>query len=242
MGFFKRIIDSISCRKWCYTFLGSYIRVQHSGKMSVGKCVSIRNSKIFVDENSSLTICDGARIDNADIYVKGVMQVGVHSIIGANKDAQITITIEDGSMAIGHHSKISCKRVWIRFGGKTSIGDYTNLNVGGELRCDEAVTIGDYDMISYNVNIWDTNTHTIYPPKMRREITEKYWPYFGKEIERPKTSPVCIGNDVWIGENVSILKGTELGDNVIVGYGTSLVNKKIEPGRSVVKETNVRFF
>lgn len=241
MGLLNRIIDFFVCRRWRYAINSSVVRVQRSAKFVIGKDVSICNSTVFVDKQSSLVIKDGVIIDNADIFVRGSLIIDSHTVIGQGKIKKTAITIEDGFMRVGHHSKLSCDRIWIRFGGEVSIGSYTNYNAGGEIRSDEAVSIGNYGMISYNVNIWDTNTHTIYPPQKRREMAERYWPYFGKEIERPKTIPIRIGNDAWIGENVSILKGTEIGDGVIVGYGTTLVNKKIESGSSVVTEPIIKY-
>ena len=32
--------------------------------------------------------------------------------------------------------------------------------------------------------------------------------------------PITIGNNVWIGANVIVLKGTVLGDNTVVGTGS----------------------
>lgn len=47
----------------------------------------------------------------------------------------------------------------------------------------------------------------------------------------PSHGKIKIGNNVWLGQNVSILKGVEIGDNVIIGYG-SIVTKSI-PSNSV---------
>lgn len=47
----------------------------------------------------------------------------------------------------------------------------------------------------------------------------------------PSHGKVVIGNNVWLGENVTILKGVEIGDNVIIGAG-SIVTKSI-PSNSV---------
>ena len=47
----------------------------------------------------------------------------------------------------------------------------------------------------------------------------------------PSHGKVTIGNNVWLGENVAILKGASIGDNVIIGYG-SVVTKTI-PANSV---------
>lgn len=40
------------------------------------------------------------------------------------------------------------------------------------------------------------------------------------------TSPVNIGNDVWIGANVVILPGVTIGNNVVIGAG-AVVTKDI---------------
>lgn len=47
----------------------------------------------------------------------------------------------------------------------------------------------------------------------------------------PSHSKIKIGSNVWLGENVSILKGINIGNNVIIGYG-SIVTKSI-PNNSV---------
>ena len=102
-------------------------------------------------------------------------------------------------------------------------------------------SIGDYNQISYNVMIWDTNTHNIYTPSKRRELTEKYYPFFGYEYEKPSTKPVKIGSDCWIAQNAAILKGTELEDEVIVGFCTILLGTSIPFGTTVVNKVEYRF-
>lgn len=47
----------------------------------------------------------------------------------------------------------------------------------------------------------------------------KYEEYPGEHTEFGKRS-IVIGNDVWIGANVTIIEGTKIGDGVIVGAGS----------------------
>ena len=66
------------------------------------------------------------------------------------------------------------------------------------------VTIGDYVLIGPNVLITTVN-HPLSPKERRNKIG--------------LTSPVTIGNDVWIGANVCILPGVTIGNNVVIGAG-----------------------
>lgn len=58
------------------------------------------------------------------------------------------------------------------------------------------------------------------------------WCFVNSDAEfYPSHGYVKIGNNVWLGENVSILKGVTIGDNVIIGLG-SIVTKNI-PSNSI---------
>lgn len=236
-NFFNIAVKKIIETRWKYYLFSSSVRVCGNGKLSIGKKCQIKNSRIFVTDGSELHIGNDILIDGAYIYVDGTIIVEDFAhIIGT------TITVNDGSICVGHHSKLALRRIWVRFGGKLSIGKYTNINSGSEIRADNSVEIGDFTMISYGVNIWDTNTHTLYPKEKRRDITISYWPYFGKEIQCPKTKPIKIGSDCWLGQNVSILKGSEIGNGTIVGYHTIISNRIIEENKIVVSHLDVNIF
>lgn len=233
MSFFSQI-------KWTHLPNHTYFRVCPTANVKIGKKVIIRNSRIIITPGSSIEIGDNVTIENSEISVDhGKCVIGDYSLIGS-KESRLLLNIETGAVNIGHHSKISVRRMWIRFGGILSIGDYTNINVGSEIRCDERISIGSYNQISYNVNIWDTNTHSILPMEERRFVTQKYYPYFGKEISRPSTAPITIGDDCWIGQNSSILKGTALGDEVIVGFNTIIPGKIIPSKTTVVSNVDLK--
>ena len=74
-----------------------------------------------------------------------------------------------------------------------------------------AVTIGDYVMIGPNTLIATVN-HPISA--------------LGRRNHLGIAKPVTIGNDVWIGGNVTILPGVEIGNNVIIAAG-AVVTKNI---------------
>lgn len=74
-----------------------------------------------------------------------------------------------------------------------------------------SVTLGDNVMIGGNVRIFDHNFHSL-DCRKRRNLAE----------DQPdcRKAPVVIGNDVFIGTNALILKGTTIGDRAIIGAGS----------------------
>ena len=71
-------------------------------------------------------------------------------------------------------------------------------------------------MFAPNVNIVDSDFHSIQP--------------FGQRLKNPgfeNDSSVLIGDNVWIGMNVTILKGVKIGNNSVIG-ACSLVLNDIE--------------
>lgn len=73
-------------------------------------------------------------------------------------------------------------------------------------------------MISFGVIIRPDDGHTIFSPESKQILN------YGKDIK--------IGNHVWLGEQVIILKGAVIPDNTIVG-AKSLVNKQFQPGGGI---------
>ena len=88
-----------------------------------------------------------------------------------------------------------------------------NFGITGDvsIHCYENINIGDFFSSSWNVAIDDTDHHKL----MDVEHNE----------EKAETKPITIGNNVWICQKVSILKGSNLPDWTIVS-SNSLVNKK----------------
>ncbi len=241
MGLLSSIVSFVLETKWLYLFNRSRVRVSSKSMWNVAKNVKIENCTFIVTGNSVVTIEDGAYLKNSIISVDNAnFIVGRNSIVGSRKKVTEIHVQNSCSFTLGHHSLLLLKRIWIRFAGCVKIGDYTNINYDSEIRSDESVTIGSYCQISYGINIWDTNTHNILPPEERKVLAEKYYPYFGFETTRPKTAPVVVGDYCWLGEKSTLLKGTRLGNNVIVGYNTTLPGLVVEDNKCVVTDIKLR--
>ena len=108
----------------------------------------------------------------------------------------------------------------IEIGENCRIGDRVHITA-----C-ESVKIGDNCLFASNILITD-NQHGIYGGATQ-----------SSPIEHPNNrvidaKKVVIGNNVWLGENVVILPGTEIGDGCVVG-ANSVVNKSIKSGTIAV--------
>lgn len=117
---------------------------------------------------------------------------------------------------VGAHTRIQSHSVlecWDRFGDqvfspKIIIGDNCKLGEYCHITACNGITIGNGLLTGRYVLITD-NSHG--------ELSRDY--AATAPIERPLVSKgeVVIGNNVWLGDKVSILPGVHIGDNVIIG-------------------------
>jgi acetyltransferase-like isoleucine patch superfamily enzyme len=81
---------------------------------------------------------------------------------------------------------------------------------GTVIGCKEKITIGDDLLAGANTLITDFDWHSV-DPKLRH-VSNK-----------AKSAPVEIGNNVWLGIGVIILKGVSIGDNSVIGANSVVV-------------------
>jgi acetyltransferase-like isoleucine patch superfamily enzyme len=96
-----------------------------------------------------------------------------------------------------------------RYGGHISIGENCGIS-GSTIYSMLDIRIGNNSIIGANCKIIDNDFHPI----------EKEYRVLNLNKEYARKNPVVIGNDCFIGMNSIILKGTTLGNNVIVGAGS----------------------
>lgn len=117
-------------------------------------------------------------------------------------------SIDKGSrIAIGDMFNMrGTARIRVRNQGELVIGNNVSLNINNMIACHSRIVIGDDVQFSPNVQIYD-HDHDFYVEG-------------GVKAGKYKVAPVKIGNNVWIGANTVILRGTEIGDNCVVGAGS----------------------
>lgn len=211
------------------------------GKIELGKSPDFQGGNIFVDatssfsagdnfvncafvqigNHSSMTVGNRCTIKNAEIAVKNNSRLilGDGVFISAPWSERVHISIDNGYVELAEKVRIF-GNLSVRFGGRLRIGDWTGVGLRTHIRCENRITIGAYGLISYDVAIFDTNSHSL-DWKERRRVIEQGYPYGAHEEQVPDTAPVNIGDDVWIGRGSTIAKGASIGDRCIVGMGTN---------------------
>lgn len=128
---------------------------------------------------------------------KGVQQ-NKHTLIYIGENGCLEF---NGSAVIGTGSSLRIDN------GTLTIGNKFSCNKNCFISCTKSISFGNECLLGWNINIRDADGHSI--------LSEN-------GIEKPSLKEVIIGNHVWIASDVSILKGTIIGDNSVVGYGSVL--------------------
>lgn len=139
------------------------------------------------------------------------------------------ITIEPGSnVSIGKYfrARSGC-HIRSRKGAVLNIGKNVSVNHGCMIVCRERITIGNDVQFGPNVMVYDHD--------------HDYRSDGGVKSMKYSVSTIKIGDNVWIGANSVILRGTVLGDDVVIAAG-SVVKGNIPNGSLVYnkRETVIR--
>ena len=182
-----------------FNTLVAYFKVPHPRAASVvvaNKCLVILN------EGASINIENG------------------RLLIGET-DSPTNIRTQSTELILDERAKMICAGDLILYEGvkirmakdaKLSIGHHTYLNRSSTIDSTQEISIGDYCAISDNVQILDSDFHTITYNNGTSDMSK----------------PISIGNHVWIGRGAIILKGVTIGDGAIIGAG-SVVTRDVPP-------------
>jgi acetyltransferase-like isoleucine patch superfamily enzyme len=95
------------------------------------------------------------------------------------------------------------------------------MNNGCSINSHLSIKIGDNCMFGERVSLYD-HDHVFEGPVDVRESGFR-------------TAPIVIGRNVWLGTNVTVLRGSQIGDNVVIG--ANVVVKGVIPANTVVTDS-----
>ena len=110
--------------------------------------------------------------------------------------------------------------ITFHYGRHTKIGRNTFINFNFTCQDDDMVTIGEYCAFGPNVTIV-TPLHPMLASERRLLMCAD-----GTPRRLCYAKPVHVGNDCWIGANVTILPGVTIGNGCVIGAG-SVVTRSI---------------
>lgn len=130
---------------------------------------------------------------------------------------------------LGRHCLVHGNLALFESGGSISIGDHCFVSQGSRIWSIAGITIGNRVLVSHNVNILDSNSHSISAAQRHQEYLHAIGQGGAIPLQATvRRKPVVIEDDVWLGFNVSVLKGVTIGRGAIVA-ANSVVTKDVEP-------------
>lgn len=170
----------------------------------------------------------------------------------ARRDSRLTfgenVRLQSGECVrlVGPHARISIgDHALIYKGGEIVAREHGTIDIGRycvfgqvSIYAKSSVEIGDYALFSWGVHLQDHTPHPIDASMRRAEvqnICEEFVPRltnapptFLSGITHPPPQPIRIGDDVWLGANVTVLQGVTIGRGCVVGTG-SVVTRDLPP-------------
>jgi acetyltransferase-like isoleucine patch superfamily enzyme len=151
----------------------------------------------------------------ARLRAKEGVDVGAHTIVDAGTYVQV---IKGASLSVGAHCTLRSSQSGYHAGmpfptgilvnlcgASVSIGDHTRIN-GAYVHAHKRIEIGKNCVIAAGVNIIDSNGHELLSSN--------------RTAGRDEAVEIVLGDNVWLGLNSIILKGTRIGENSVVTAGS----------------------
>jgi acetyltransferase-like isoleucine patch superfamily enzyme len=115
------------------------------------------------------------------------------------------------TLAIGEGSIVEGTLVAERDGAEILIGH--NTFIGSSLiACASRIEIGDDVLISWGCNIVDHSSHSLIWEERADDVKDRYKSKQSKDWIRIPTANIKIHSKSWIGLNVIVLRGVEIGE------------------------------
>jgi acetyltransferase-like isoleucine patch superfamily enzyme len=177
-----------------------------------------RDNKIEQTGKNNQLECQEAQLERCTIRIQGSNNRLYFAPGCSVKDCQIEIFGNNHSLEINEGVILTQSILWFEdHDGLISLGKGTTMQRFGHIAVTEPfrkIEIGENCMFSFQVDIRNGDSHTIYNSDTKERVN------WAKDIK--------IGDHVWLGAYTQIIGGADVGSNSIVGI-RSLVNGTIAP-------------
>lgn len=188
------------------------------------------NNKVIVVENGKEKIITGKKISGLDIHISGNNNTVKIEMPVNFSNSSIVISESDNDYIHVKSSKYHVNNFHVN----SRLHSNHSLFIDEDFYCNGAsvflretggnVKIGRDCMFASNIVIWTSDGHCI----------------FDNDTKELLNKPVCgvsIGNHVWLGNSVNILKDSKIADNSVVALG-GIVSKQFEEKNIIIGGVN----
>jgi acetyltransferase-like isoleucine patch superfamily enzyme len=142
----------------------------------------------------------------------------------------------NGRVVFGKNSVLSCRIVLERDVGTVSVGQDSYIG-GSQIICASRIDIGSDVLISWGCTIVDHDSHSLAWHDRVQDVRKWREGLMAGGLENAsklknwdvvEMAPIQISDKVWLGMNVTVLKGVSIGEGSVVAAG-SMVTKDVPP-------------
>jgi acetyltransferase-like isoleucine patch superfamily enzyme len=139
-------------------------------------------------------------------------------------------------VVFGRDSVLSCRVVLERNVGKVSVGNDSYIG-GSQIICALQIDIGSNVLVSWGCTIADHDSHSLNWRDRAEDVRKWREGLMTGGLEKAselknwgvvEMAPIRIQDKVWLGMNVTVLKGVTIGEGSVVAAG-SVVTKDVPP-------------
>lgn len=160
------------------------------------------------------------------------VQVGADTVILGDQPFKRFHSQQPAGLTLGTKCTMDGVHFAVGPNGRVRIGNFCYFT-NAVLLCELELQIGNYVMIGWNSTIADTDFHPLAPAERIADAIACSPLAHGRKRPEIPCRPVVIEDDVWIGPNVTILKGVRIGQGAFIEAG-SLVTRDVPPRARVL--------
>jgi acetyltransferase-like isoleucine patch superfamily enzyme len=166
----------------------SLIRTAYLSARFSSRVIVLRGTRFRLDRGARISVARGSRL----ILGISTRHAGTPCTLRMRSGARLTVH--------GNAEIFRGTSVLIGDNAHLEMGDKSYINFNSTVTCFDHISVGSRCAISWNTNIFDGNAH---------ELVVDGAP-------RPRTQPIVIGDEVWIGAGATIMSGVTIGDGAVV--------------------------
>lgn len=139
-------------------------------------------------------------------------------------------------VSVGAESHVFASFSLLRPDASIRVGRRTQLGAS-QIIATQSVDIGDDVLMAWGCTLVDSDMHSLYWDERKDDVMrsrQAYQETDGEDIARRhaweviQSAPVRIGDKVWMGFNVTVLKGVTIGEGAVIA-AASVVTRDVEP-------------